>query len=380
MENLRFSHTDLPPDAEALRTEVRAFLAEELAETAPVDKAKSWSCFDAGFSRKLGQQGWLGLTWPKQYGGHERSALERYVLLEELLAAGAPVAAHWIADRQSGPLMLRYGSETQRQKYLPAIAAGEAFFCIGMSEPDSGSDLASIRTKARRTNSGWVINGRKVWTTNAHRVQYMIALVRTEGSADDRHAGLSQFVIDLKAPGITIRPIKDLSGAEEFNEVTFEDVAVDDDALVGTPGGGWKQVVAELAFERSGPERYLSSYQLLYQMIDRAAESPEAAAQIGRQVARLVTLRQMSVAVAGMLDRGEDTGLQAAVVKDLGVTFEQQLPHIAVPLMSLEPAIGGGDDLAEVMALLTQIAPSFSLRGGTREIMRGIIARGLGLR
>lgn len=380
MENLRFSHTELTPEAEKLRTEVRGFLADELAGYPAVDKAKSWMAFSPEFSRKLGKRGWLGMTWPKQYGGHERTALERYVILEELLASGAPVAAHWIADRQSGPLMLNYGTEEQRQKYLPRIAAGEAYFCIGMSEPDSGSDLASIRTKATKTNRGWVINGRKVWTTNAHRVQHMIALVRTEGTAEDRHSGLSQFVLDVDTPGITVRPIKDLSGAEEFNEVTFEDVHVDHSALVGVEGGGWKQVVAELAFERSGPERYLSSYQLLYQMIDRANGSAEAATTIGRQVARLATLRQMSVAVAGMLERHEDTGLQAAVVKDLGVTFEQQLPRVAVPTMGVEPTVGGDDDLAQVLALLTQMAPSFSLRGGTREIMRGIIARGLGLR
>jgi alkylation response protein AidB-like acyl-CoA dehydrogenase len=376
-----FDPCDLPPAvataAAALRGEVRAFLADALAGTSRAVRSRSWMGFDPAFSRRVGAQGWIGLTWPREYGGHERSALERYVVLEEMLAAGAPVAAHWIADRQSGPLLLRYGSEAQRRRVLPAIARGECFFCIGMSEPDSGSDLASIRTRAVPADGGWRVNGTKVWTSNAHRAHYMIALVRTSGGAESRHAGLSQFLVDLSLPGIAIRPIRNLAGEDHFDEVVFTDAFLPDDALIGDEGGGWAQVTAELALERSGPERYLSSIQVLLALLDEIGPTPDerSAVAIGRIVAHLVTLRQMSLSVAGMLDAGRDPALEASVVKDLGVSFEQELPGVAHAL-----AGAGGRDFQEVLAYVTQLAPSFSLRGGTREILRGIIARGLGLR
>ena len=164
LSQFQFQPCDLPPAAEALRGEVRAFLDEAVAAYPPAGRARSWAGFDADFSRKLGERGWLGMTWPEPWG-RSASALERYVVVEELLAAGAPVAAHWIAERQSGPLLLRFGTREQQERILPGIAAGETFFCIGMSEPDSGSDLASIRSRADKTDGGWVANGRKVWTT-----------------------------------------------------------------------------------------------------------------------------------------------------------------------------------------------------------------------
>ena len=376
---------ELPPSAAALRDDVRAFLAEALADYPPAERARSWVAFDAEFSRKLGAQGWLGMTWPEPYGA-EKSALERYVVVEELLAAGAPVAAHWIAERQSGPLLLRFGTQEQQKLILPQIAAGECFFCIGMSEPDSGSDLASIRTRAVRGDGGWVINGQKVWTTYAHKSHYMIALVRTADAGDDRHAGMSQFIVDLKTPGITVRPIRNMIGDEEFNEVIFEDAFVPDTMLVGEEGNGWQQVIAELAFERSGPDRFLSCFQLLVEIVRRAHDIPReepsnrAAVAIGRLVAHLITLRQMSLAVAAQLDAGVQPVVEATVVKDLGVAFEQSIPEIAHELFGVSPRLEGGDDFEKALAYVQQASVSFSLRGGTTEILRGVIARGLGLR
>jgi acyl-CoA dehydrogenase len=370
------------PDAgcEQLRQEVRAFLAEALADMPAREKAENWAGFDAAFSRKLGERGWLGMTWPKRYGGHERSMLERYVVLEELLAAGAPVGSHWIGDRQSGPLLLRYGSERVRQELLPGMARGEVFFCIGMSEPDSGSDLASIRSRAEKTADGWVANGTKLWTTLAHHAHYMIALLRTDPVGENRHAGLSQFLIDLSLPGITIRPIRNLMGEEHFNEVVFDNVLIPDDCLIGAQGDGWKQVNAELGLERSGPERYLSSIQLMVEMLDAASlDNQRHTVALGRLVAEFATLRQMSLGVYGMLARGENPALLASIVKDQGALLEQKLPEIAHDLFGVD--LGRQDSsLAEVMAYVVQAAPSFSLRGGTREILRGIIAKGLGLR
>ena len=254
------------------------------------------------------------------------------MLLEELLAAGAPVGAHWIADRQSGPSLLRYGSEAQKLAILPRIAAGECFFCIGMSEPDTGSDLASVRTRAVRTDEGWRVNGAKLWTTGAQHSHYMILLCRT-GPVDPerRHAGLSQFLVDLTLPGIAIRPIANLAGEPHFNEVVFDEALMPGDALLGGEGEGWAQVTGELAYERSGPERFLSSFTLLVELIRALSPAADERAQIavGRLGAQLITLRRMSRSVAGLLQAGADPALEAAMVKDLGALVEQEIPEIA---------------------------------------------------
>lgn len=378
----RFMPVRLPAQAEALRDEVRVFLIEQLGEHAqPTRRMYSWMGFDADFTRALARRGWIGMTWPPAYGGAGRSALERYVLAEELIAAGAPVLAHWTADRQSGPLILRYGSEAQRRAFLPPITRGESYFCIGMSEPDAGSDLAAVRTRGVPVDGGWRVSGTKLWTTNAHRCHWMIALVRT-GAGSSRHEGLSQLIVDLSAPGVTVRPIRDLAGDAHFNEVVFEDVFVAADRVIGQPGEGWSQVLTELAYERSGPERYLSAAALLTAMVELAGAHPDATmtATLGRLLADVVTLRQMSLSIAARLQNGEDPQIEAACVKELGTLFEQSLPELAHALYDLEPRVAGGPPAAQVLAYLTQVAPSFSLRGGTREILRGIIARGLGAR
>lgn len=381
--DLRFPTPPTHEGAEALRHEVREFLTEVLADRSPLRRADSWNGFDRDFSRKLGQRGWLGMTWPKKYGGHERSAFERYVVMEETLAAGAPVAAHWIADRQSGPSLLKYGTEEQKEAILPGIAAGETVFCIGMSEPDSGSDLAATRTRATPVDGGWSVTGTKLWTTGAHQADYMILFCRTSGSPADRQAGTSQLLVDLKTTdGISIRPIIDLAGQHHFNEVHFEDAFLPAGALIGSEGAGWEQVMSELAFERSGPERFLSSMQLLIELVGalQGASSEAAELALGRLTAHLVTLRRLSRGVAAMLEAGANPGTHAAIVKDLGATFEQDLPDIARSLVDAAPDTASTSDFVAVLAHITMNAPSFSLRGGTREILRGIIARGLGLR
>lgn len=243
----RFEPAALPAVAERFRSEVRAFLAAEMPSLPADRRARSWMGFDADFSRKLAARGWVGVTLPRIHGGAEMDAFARFVLVEELLCAGAPVSAHWIADRQSGPLILKFGSDAQRAFYLPRICRGEAFFCIGMSEPNAGSDLAGVGTRAtRRADGGWSLSGRKIWTTNAHKCQYMIALVRTSGKPEDRHQGLSQFIIDLSLPGVTVRPITDLTGDAHFSEVFFDDVHLSDEALIGQEGSGWHQVTSTL--------------------------------------------------------------------------------------------------------------------------------------
>ncbi|PPR64827.1 MAG: Acyl-CoA dehydrogenase [Alphaproteobacteria bacterium MarineAlpha4_Bin2] len=380
---LNFQPGELPPEAEELRKEVRDFLAETMTEIPAALRARNWTAWNSEFSSKIGERGWIGMTWPKKYGGSERSFLERYVLLEELLAAGAPVGFHWIADRQSGPLILRFGTEALREKILPGITRGEIAFAIGMSEPNSGSDLASVRTKAEKVDGGYLVNGSKIWTSGAHMADYLVALFRTSGTSEDRHEGLSQFVVDLKnTNGIDIRPIHNMTGDHDFNQVFFEDAFIPEGMRVGNEGDGWPQVTTELAFERSGPERYLSSFPLVRESVGQAGQDPSErqAIGLGRMVARAATFREMSLSVSGMLEAGENPNLEAAVMKEIGVGFEQKIPNIAHELFGISPRLGDGSDFETTMAYITQANVSFSLRGGTREIVRGIIARGLGMR
>jgi alkylation response protein AidB-like acyl-CoA dehydrogenase len=380
-DTLTLSH--LPPEDEALRAPVRTLIARTLAGLPNDKRARSWQGFDADFSRQLGAAGYLGLTLPQRYGGAARGPFARFVVVEELLSAGAPVAAHWIADRQSAPLILNYGTEAQREFYLPRVCRGETFFCIGMSEPGSGSDLASVRTRAERTSQGWRLNGQKIWTTNAMQSDYMIALVRTSGEPKDRHAGLSQLIVDLRSPGVTIRPIVDLTGDAHFAEVFFDNVELADDALIGQEGAGWTQVMAELAFERSGPERIYSSVVLLDAWLRHVASlgrRGDAARLAGQLTGQLAAVRALSVAVTARLDAGESPILEASVVKDLGTTFEQSVPVLIGDDLGAHPDEPVDSELYRTLLYVSHIAPSFSLRGGTREILRGIIARGLGLR
>lgn len=386
MHQFKFDPVQLPPACETLRQQVRQFLARELAAGSFTPGPDSWSEWSAEFSRKCGQAGFIGLVLPREYGGHGRSALEKFVVTEEMLAAGAPVFAHWIADRQSAMQIVHHGSERARREILPRIARGECYFGIGMSEPDSGSDLAAVRSRAVKVEGGWSLTGTKVWTSNAHRAHYLLALVRTEARSDERHQGLTQFIVDLSSPGVTVRPIHNLYGGHDFNEVVFEDCFVPDDWVVGAVGEGWKMVTGELAYERSGPDRYLSAHQLLVAAIREAGAEPDErrANDLGRLVAHLVTLRRMSSSIAGMLDRGEQPVVEAALLKDMGTSFEREIPEVVRLLFPLSPGLPreaqGARDLDALLGETVLHAPGFTLRGGTREILRGMIARGLGLR
>lgn len=382
MRSFRFDALAMTPAADAVREQVRAFLKDERENGRYSPYRCSWSTFDPAFSRRAGAAGFIGMTWPKQYGGQERTDLERFVVAEEMLAAGAPGGAHWIADRQSGPQLLKHGSEHARATILPRIAAGECYFGIGMSEPNSGSDLAAVRTKGEKVQGGWCINGSKIWTSNAHRADYLIALVRTSPAGDDRHAGLSQFIIDLKAEGLTIRPIRNMAGEHEFNEVFFDNHVVADDMMVGAEGAGWTTVTKELAFERGGPDRFMSDFRLLNEVVDRVGPTPDIrqATEIGRLLAHAAALRRMSASIAGLVQRGENPVTEAALLKDVGTAFERDIPEVVRQLVAADPSLDDEDGFNEALADVLLRAPSFTIRGGTPEILRGMIARGLGLR
>ena len=380
---LRFDPAPLPPEAESLRRDVRAFLEAEVA-AGTIDPNGGRDAFDRGFSRRVGARGWIGMTWPKRYGGGERSFLERYVVNEEMLAAGAPTQAHFVADRQSGPVLLAYAAEEVKREVLQRIVRGECAFCIGMSEPEAGSDLFAARARAVRADDGWRLDGRKVWTSYAHRADYMIGLFRTApATADDRRYGLSQFLVDMKTPGLEVSPIPFMTGESEFNEVVFEDARLPANALLGEENVAWKQATGELAFERSGPERFLETFQVLTGLVRALGPAPDrrGAEGLGRLAAQLNTLRRMSIAVAGMLAAGERPALEASLVKDLGTNWEQALPAVARDLAAfVERDAGNRPDFDEILAHATMIAPKLTIQGGTREVLRGIVARGLGLR
>ncbi|HUP26005.1 MAG TPA: acyl-CoA dehydrogenase family protein [Thermoanaerobaculia bacterium] len=381
--HVSFPRPSLPVEVAALRHEIRELLEEERRAGTWQPGGKSWGEYNPALTRKIAERGWIGLTWPKRYGGKERTQLERYVVTEELLAAGAPAGAHWVADRQSGPLLLRFGTEEQRLRFLPPITRGEIYFCIGMSEPDSGSDLASIRSRAVKVDGGWRLSGTKIWTSWAHHCHYMITLCRTEPPSADRHAGMSQLIVDLHAQGVSIRPIRNLTGEHEFNEIVFDETFVADEDVVGEPGGGWHQVTSELAYERSGPERFLTNFHLLRRLVDGLGQSDRAASEHGlRELGRLAgevwALRAMSLSVAGALERGETPAVEAALVKDLGTHFQQELPDAGRRLVDQEGI--AEEALRDELARATQLARAYTIQGGTTEILRGIIARGLKLR
>lgn len=365
----------------SLRSAVRAFVADEIASGRITPRCNAWTeSLASDFSHRLGERGWIGYHWPTQYGGRGGSAFDTLTINEELLAAGAPVGAHWIAARQSAPLLMRFGNEAQRQEFLPRIAAGSTYFAIGMSEPDVGSDLASVRSRAELADGTWVLNGRKVWTSGAHLCHYAIVLCRTAPvDPKARHAGLSQLIVDLKAPGVTIRPIRMLDGSHHFNEVIFDNVQVPAERLVGNAGDGWKQVTSELAYERSGPERFLSTMPLVERCLQLVLAGPAAVGDIaaGRLLARLMTLRNMSLGVWGALGAGQSPVIEAAMVKDLGTNFERDAIEIVREAMTADPRVADDEALAQLMADALPLAPTYNLRGGTNEVLRNMIAKNL---
>jgi acyl-CoA dehydrogenase len=388
-ESVDFSALELPPAAQGLREEVRGFLKAELAAGAFTPRLGHTE-FDAAFTRKVAARGWIGMTWPKRYGGGERSYLERFVVTEELLAAAAPCAAHWFGDRQTGPSLLRYGSEKLKQHFLPAIARGECFFALGMSEPGSGSDLASVRTRAERVTGGWRVTGQKVWTSWAHRARAFFVLCRTAPDTGNRHEGLSQLIVELAAPGVTVRPIHFMNGRHHFNEVFLDNVFVPDERVVGEIGQGWRQVTSELALERSGPERYMTTFPLLVELIRRLGAAPDARARemVGTLTARLWTLRRMSLALALALDpgpgaqegaarAGPELGTEAALVKDMGTFFEREIIDAARLLVAVEPTPDATDTFERYLAETIVCSPVSTIRGGTTEVLRTLIARRL---
>jgi alkylation response protein AidB-like acyl-CoA dehydrogenase len=378
---VRFEPTELGPEELALQTKVRAFLETHLARGTFTPGLGMSAPKDPAFSRLLAEQGWLGMALPARYGGGDRGAVDRFVVVEELLRWGAPVGHHWTAERQTGPVINRFGTDAQKERFLPGICRGELSFSIGMSEPDAGSDLASVKTRATKAEGGWLLNGTKIWTSGAHENDWIVVLCRT-GAEEDRHEGLSQLLVDLQSEGVQANPIPFLDGTHHFNELVLTDVFVPDELVLGSVGMGWAQNTSELAFERGGPDRWISTY-LVVELFVRervgAAPAVSVVELIGDVTARWWGLRQLSLSVARLIDQGQAPSIESATEKEMGTRFEQEVLERLVDLvedeMLLDPPSDSLFDRLLTTARLT--TPAVTIRGGTIEILRTVVARGL---
>ncbi len=374
-------------EEEAFRYDVQTFLDEALPEQ-PALPEDGWIIgFDKAFSKKLGARGLIGLTWPKEFGGQGRSYIDRLILTEELLRRGAPVAAHWLADRQMGPSILHYGSPEQKANLLPGIISGDLVFCIGMSEPGAGSDLAGLQTKAEEDGDDFVLNGQKIWTSFAHLADYCYLVARTNQDVP-KHKGISEFIVDMKTPGITVKPIVDMTGEHHFNEVFFDQVRIPKTALVGEKDRGWYQIASQLDYERSGIERLMSNF-LIYEAIAEYAKETGLTRRdtIRHKLAQLhieFTVGKFLVyKVAWLLTKGIIPNAESAAAKAFCTEYEQRLAHTATEVLGAYGHLMPGSPHARLngrIARASLYAPAYTIQGGTSGILRNIIAmRGLGL-
>ncbi|MEM7340765.1 MAG: acyl-CoA dehydrogenase family protein [Actinomycetota bacterium] len=378
---MRFAPTSLTAAERELQREVRTFLAEELPPGSYERALGMGAGNNPEFSKRLAARGWVGMALPTAYGGHDRTAVDRFIVVEELLSHGAPIGYHWVADRQTGSIINRFGTDAQRERFLPPICRGELGFSIGMSEPDSGSDLASVSTRGTRTDGGWLLNGTKVWTSGAHENDWFVVLCRTTPIEDgNKHQGLSQFLVDLASPGLEINGIPFLDGSPGFNEVVMTDVFVPDELVLGELGMGWAQNTSELAYERGGPDRWLSTYGVVEEFLrlhDGSRLGTRAVQLLGWATARWWALRNLSLSVARMIDDGQAPAVESALVKEMGTRFEQDVLQAVLDLVDLEPSPDSASLFERLVSAAVLTGPSFTIRGGTIEILRSVASKGL---
>jgi alkylation response protein AidB-like acyl-CoA dehydrogenase len=359
----------LPDDLLALQADAQAVAARWRADAdTPED---SWIVGTSrAFSLELAERGWLGMTWPVEEGGHGRSPLERFLVFEALIAGGAPVATSWFADRQIGPTLLQYGTPEQRARFLPDIVAGRSAWCIGMSEPDAGSDVASIRTRATRKGDEWIIEGTKLWTSGAVDADWCYLIARTDPDAPP-HAGLSEFVVPLDQPGVEITPITDMTGNRHFCEVVLDGVRVPADLLVGNENDSFRQVMRQMEHERGGIDRLVSNRTLYDDVLPQADVSDPlirqevAALESVYRIGRLLVLRE----VLGQAPKGF-----SAATKTICTEFEQRVAAFCARVAGADAMLTGR------VARAACYAPGYTIMGGTTQVLRNIVGeRMLGL-
>ncbi len=380
-------------EQEEFRSEVRDFLEEEIKKGTFKPFPEGWiEGHDLDFSRKLAQKGWIGLTWPRRYGGQGKGYLDRLVLTEEFLRYGAPVAAHWFNDRQIGPCLLAYGSEELKEEFIPKMTRAEVFFGVGMSEPDAGSDLASLRTKAREDGDFFVIDGQKIWTSGAQHFTHLYIVARTDPTAP-KHRGISEFIIDLNLSGVIVRPITDITGGQHFNEVFLESVRVHKKYFVGEKNRGWYQITPQLDYERSGIERLMSNYPVFEALIRYLQEKKEDGKPLSKNSLIRAKLSQLRVEsevgrllvyrVAWLLDQEKVPNYETAMTKAYCTSFQKRMIDTAMEILGLYGPLLPESKWAPFGGMTAHsylFSPGYSIQGGTTEILKNIVAlRGLEL-
>jgi alkylation response protein AidB-like acyl-CoA dehydrogenase len=372
------------PEDEAFRDEVRAFLREELRDRPSGDSRQNWDFYTA-FIKKLAAKGWLTLAWPQEWGGLGASHMQQLVYNEEVAYNDAP--ANYMGADRVGPTIMIYGTDEQKQRFLPPIVRGEASWCQGFSEPGSGSDLASLQTRAVQDGDDFVINGSKVWTSYAHYADWIILLARTDPDAP-KHKGISYFLVDMHTPGITVRPLVDMLGRHQFNEVFFDNVRVPRDALLGELNRGWYVATATLDFERSGIQRVIGSYKTYQQLADYARETkvtknPLVRAKLAELKIEFEVGRLLSYRVAWMQAQQIVPNYEASVSKMYGSELAQRLANAGMQIMGLGGQLAPDSPYAPLRGSFETLylaAAALTVAAGTSEVQRNIIAgRGLGL-
>jgi len=370
---------DLSPELAALAAEARAVGAAGASRRRHAEDG--WLIgHDPEFALELAARGWLGMTWPTSVGGGGRTALERFVVFEALISEGAPLATAYFADRQIGPTLLQFATAEQQARWLPGILAGTSMWCIGMSEPDAGSDVASLRTRAvpdPDRPGGWRVTGAKVWTSGAAHADHCYVIARTDPEARP-HAGLSELVVDLASPGIEVRPIVDQTGDDHFCEVAFDDVAVPPGHLVGELNGSFRQVMRQMEHERGGIDRLVSNHRLYRDCLPLADRGDErvrqevAALETGYRLGRLLVLREVL---------GQAPPAFSAATKTFCTEHEQRVAAFCGRVLgpaaqAWDPADGESSatsGLHERVARGLTYAPAYTLMGGTTQILRTIL-------
>ncbi len=381
------------PEQEKFRQEIKDFLKEELKQESFKPGCDSWIIgYSPEFTRKVAGRGWLGLTWPREYGGQGRSYIDRLILAEEMLRYGAPAACHWFADRQIGGSIVAFGTEEQKRELLPKILRGEAFVGLGMSETEAGSDLASLKTRATEDGDYFIIDGQKMWTSGGKYMNYIYLVVRTDPEAP-KHKGISEILVETSLPGITIRPTIDITGGEAWNEVFFDNVRVPKKFLIGQKNRGWYQIVHQLAYERSGMERLMANYPLFEAIINFVKETEYNGKSLSKNCLIRSRLAQLQVEfevgrlhmyrVALVMDEGRAPDWEAAMSKVYATAFEQKLAGVAMDILGLYGQLLEESKLAPIMGMAPHSylgSKGYSLQAGTSEILKNIIAtRRLGL-
>lgn len=375
------------------RQEVREFLEEEIRQGVFQPSCDAWiQGFSPEFTKKVAARGWIGLTWPVEYGGQGKSYIDRLILSEEMLRYGAPAACHWFADRQIGGAIIHYGTDEQKKEFLPKIIAGEAYVGLGLSEPEAGSDLASIKTRVTEDGDEYIVDGQKMWTSCAMVMNYIYIVARTDPDAP-KHRGISEFILPTDLPGITITPTIDITGSTAWAEVFFDGVRIPGSSLIGEKNRGFYQVVNQLDYERSGLERLMGNYPLFEAIIQFVKETERDGKPLSKQplirqkLAQLQTEfeigRLLIYRVVMVMEEGRAPNIEAAMAKAYCTTFEQRLAKVAMEILGLYGQLWADSKWAPMLGMAPHSylgSTGYSLQAGTTEVLRNVIAqRGLGL-